>query len=158
MRREDCVEMFQRIPASSHDQVNVVMQNRSVIAVDVVARFEPTYVILRGREGGSTDEGRGFFIPYEEISYLRIERPVRLGELKRMYGEETGVDAEDRLVAEAEALDAAEAAEAEVPVLPAQAPAPVLAQDPASIAKQNLLDRIRQARAAAGSVTGKLGK
>jgi hypothetical protein len=108
--------------------------------------------------GGSTDEGRGFFIPYEEISYLRVERPVRLGELKRMYGEETGVDSEDRLVAEAEALDAAEAAQAETPVLPAQTPAPVLAQDPASIAKQNLLDRIRQARAAAGSVTGKLGK
>jgi hypothetical protein len=158
MRREDCVEMFKRIPESSHDQINVVMQNRSVIAVDVVARFEPTYVVLRGREGGSTDEGRGFFIPYEEISYLRIERPVRLNELKRMYGEETGVDAEDRLVAEAEAQDAAEAALAESPVLPAPAPTPVLPQDPASIAKQNLLDRIRQARAAAGTVTGKLGK
>ena len=87
MRREDCVEMFKRIPERYHPQINVVMRNQAVVSVDVALRFEPNYVVLRGREGGTTDEGRAFFIPFEEIAYLRIERVMKLSDMKAMYGE-----------------------------------------------------------------------
>jgi hypothetical protein len=59
---------------------------------------------------------------------------------------------------EAEAEAEAAAAAAAAALLPTPSQAPVLPQDPAAIARQNLLDRIRAARANAGSVTGKLGK
>lgn len=157
MRREDCVEMFKRVPERFHPQVNLVMQNQSVIAVDVVVRFEPTYVCLRGREGGTTDEGRAFFLPYDDISYLRVERVVKLSELKAMFGETGFVDEEDKLGQAAEA-EAEATREKEAAVSLTQTPTPIpLPSDPASIAKQNLLDRIRAARAnAAGGATGKL--
>lgn len=159
MRRDDCVEMFKRIPETSHAQVNVVTRVPSVIAVDVVVRFEPTYLVVRGREGGSTDEGRAFFLPYDEIAYLRIERVVRLGELKKMYGEDGFVDAEDKLGQ----APAAAAVPAPPPGpggdTPPPGPSPLpLPTDPAAIAKQNLLDRIRATRAnvaASGKLTGK---
>ncbi|MDB5313778.1 MAG: hypothetical protein JWO38_7980 [Gemmataceae bacterium] len=157
MQREDCVDLFKRIPVYSHAQVNLVLHNQATISVDTMVRFEPTYLVMRGREGGSTDEGRAFFVPYEEISYLRIERVVKLGELKRMYGESGYVDAEDVLGQQA-AVDAA--ADAKAPQVNAQTPpttSPIAAQDPAAIAKQNLLDRIRTARANAGGTTGKIG-
>src|SRR4051794_37144442 len=97
MRREDCLELFKRIPETSLAQVNLVLHNHFTLSVDIVARFEPTYLVFRGREGGTTDEGRAFFVPYDEIAYIRLERVVRLGELKQMYGETGYVDAEDRL-------------------------------------------------------------
>ena len=151
MRREECVELFKRIPEASHAQVNLVLRNQYVLAVDVIVRFEPTYIAFRGREGGTTDEGRAFFVPYEEISHLKLERVVRIGELKEMYGETGYVDAEDRLSGnEQKEPEAKLTVDTQTPL-----PAPsALPQDPASIAKQNLLDRIRATRA---SVTGKLG-
>ena len=155
MRREECVELFKRIPADYHAQVNLILRNQAVLSVDMVARFEPVYLAFRGREGGTTDEGRAFFVPYEEIAYIRLERVVRLGELKRMYGETGYVDAEDRL----SVADQKEQADAK-PTVDAQTPPPVggnnLPQDPASIAKQNLLDRIRATRASVTGTTGKL--
>ena len=157
MRREECVELFKRIPADYHAQVNLILRNQAVLSVDMVARFEPVYLAFRGREGGTTDEGRAFFVPYEEIAYFRLERVVRLGELKQMYGETGYVDAEDRL----SVADQKEQAEAKLTV-DAQTPPPAsgnnnnMPSDPASIAKQNLLDRIRATRASVAGTTGRL--
>src|SRR5437660_12113349 len=158
MRREDCVEMFQKVPERFHAQMNVVMRNQSVLAVDAVVRFEPTYLVLRGREGGTTDEGRAFFVPYEEVAYLRLERLVKISELKKMFGETGFVDHEDKIGQQLEAEETARADAAAKTYIDSQTPAPAAAPtDPASIAKKNLLDRIRAARANAGGVTGKLG-
>ena len=155
MRREECVELFKRIPDPYHPQINLILRNQAVLSVDMVARFEPAYLAFRGREGGTTDEGRAFFVPYEEIAYFRLERVVRLGELKQMFGETGYVDAEDRL----SVADQKEQADAKLTV-DAQTPAPAggnnLPSDPASIAKQNLLDRIRATRASVAGTTGRL--
>ena len=157
MRREDCVDMFKRVPELSHAYMNLVMRNQSVLTVDVIIRFESTYLVMKGREGGTTDENRGFFVPYEEISYLRLERSVKISEMKAMYGETGYVDEEDKLAAQGAALDKAKSdADAAVEVKAGtQTPPPEMPQDPASIARQNLLDRIRAARQGAGA-TGKL--
>ena len=152
--------MFERIPAGMHPQVNLVLRNRYVLSVSVVARYEESYIVFNGREGGTRDEGRGFFVPYDEISYIRIERPVRVGELKLMYGEKGYEDMEDRLDAQTKAAsreaEAAVSSSSPVPV-PVTVPVPITGADPASIAKQNLLDRIRAARANA-NVAGTTGK
>lgn len=155
MRKEDCEDMFKRIPQESHAQINLVLRNCFVVSVDVAVRFEPNYLVVRGREGGTTDENRAFFVPYEEISYVRLERMVRIGELKKMYGETGYVDAEDRLTA---APDKQATTVTPPPSdSPPPTPAPVGGSDPASIAKQNLLNRIRAARGNVAGTTGKLG-
>lgn len=154
MRREDCVDAFKRVPEVSHAQMNLVMRNQSVLSVDLIIRFEAMYLVMKGREGGTTDENRGFFVPYDEIAYMRLERPVKISELKAMYGEMGHVDQEDKLGQQAEADDKAKA-EAQI-AADTQTPAPSMPQDPASIARQNLLDRLRAARQGAGGATGKL--
>jgi hypothetical protein len=152
MRRDECVELFKRVPELYHPQMNLVLRNGFVLSVDVVVRFEPMYLAFRGREGGTTDEGRAFFVPYEEITYIRLERVVRLGELKQWYGETGYVDAEDRLSA-GEAKEEAKSPADTLTPLPLATAAP---QDPQSIAKQNLLDRIRATRASVAGTTGRL--
>ncbi len=151
MRREDCVDLFERLPVEYHPQVNLILRGQGMITVDVVIRFEPHYLVLRGREQGSTDEGRAFFVPYEELAYFRLERVVKLGEIKQMYGETGYVDSEDSL------LKGVEKAEAGVDSkTPAPTQSPLGPTDPAAIARQNLLDRIRAARSTIGGATGKL--
>ncbi len=155
MRREECVELFKRIPEAYHPQVNLVLRNQFVLSVDMVVRFEPMYLAFRGREGGTTDEGRAFFVPYEEIGYIRLERVVRVGELKQMFGETGYIDAEDRL-----SQPVKDTVETPKPAVDSQTPPPVVGSgspsDPASIARQNLLDRIRATRASVAGTTGKL--
>ena len=151
MRREDCLDIIQRLPENLHSYVNLVLRNQFAIAVDAVARFEPHYLVLRGRESGSTDEGRGFFIPYEEIAYIRIERTVKVGELKRYYGETGYLDKEDLT----------ETADSSTPTNSAATDAASIAGpllnpgDPAAIARQNLLERLRN-RTQLGGSTSKL--
>jgi hypothetical protein len=160
MRREDCVELFGKIPQVYHPQVNLILRGQGMITVDVVIRFEPHYVVLRGREQGSTDEGRAFFVPYEEIAYFRLERVVKLGEIKSMYGETGYVDAEDALLGTTEKIEidaAAETAAGAASKTPPPVASPLGPTDPAAIARQNLLERIRAARANVGVATGKMG-
>ena len=165
MLKEDCVEMFEKIPKEMHQQVNLILRNAYVVAVETVVRFEETYLVARGREGGTSDDGRGFFVPYDEICYIRIERVVRIGELKAMYGETGYIDAEDRLSASADAAAGEKPGALPTPSASntgslnggSAVPGIVASVDPGSIAKQNLLNRIRAARANVAGATGKLG-
>ncbi|HSQ57797.1 MAG TPA: hypothetical protein VLM40_18890, partial [Gemmata sp.] len=101
----------------------------------------------------------GRHVPYEEISYIRLERVVRIGELKAMYGETGYVDSEDRLSApgKEESPAGTPAVLDTAPQNGSAVPVGVSGTDPASIAKQNLLNRIRAARANIAGTTGKLG-
>jgi len=160
MRREDCVELFGKIPQVYHAQINLILRGQGMITVDVLIRFEPHYVVLRGREQGSTDEGRAFFVPYDEIAYFRLERVVKLGEIKSMYGETGFVDSEDALLSTEEKANADAAAETAAGVAsktPPPVASPLGPTDPAAIARQNLLERIRAARANVGGATGRVG-
>ncbi|MBA4190855.1 MAG: hypothetical protein C0467_22945 [Planctomycetaceae bacterium] len=154
MRKEDCIDLLtKRIPEDTHPQVNFCLANGMVLSMDAVARFEEQYVVFRGREGGTSDEGRAFFLPYDQITYIRIERIVRMGELKKMWGETGYVDAEDRLTTPATPAGTPAGTQA-----PPATPAPAAnANDPAAIAKQNLLNRIRAARANVAGSSSKLG-
>ena len=157
MRREDCVELFNKIPEHYHAQVNLILRGQGMITVDSVVRFEPTYLVLRGREQGTSDEGRAFFVPYEELAYFRIERVLKLSELKKMYGEMNYVDVEDQLGQDLANEAAGKSAGVDTQT-PAPSSSPLAPQDPAAIAKQNLLDRIRAARAGVAGSTGRIGK
>lgn len=148
MRKEDILDIVKRIPERDQQKVQFITKTGMQLNVESFARFESSYVVFRGREGGQTDEGRGFFVPYDDIVFLKIERSVKLSELKGFYGESM-----------AEELDLAKAdfpsdsAPARTPLPAAVAPVAVSKQapvDPAQIAKQNLLARIRAARTAAG--------
>lgn len=143
MRREDCVEVFGRIPESIHASTNIVLKNAVQIAIDTVIRFEPSYILVRGREGGTTDEGRSFFVTYDDIAYIKIEKVLRALELRRLYGESLEVDVETTVE------DGSENVKETMPTVSdvvTPTPAPSAPMDPAAIAKQNLLDRIRAAR------------
>ena len=87
MRREEVAELFQRIPPIDVPKAVLCLRSGLGITVDYVYRLEPTYVVVRGREAGTNDDGRGFVHPYEDISYVKIDRPLKVNDLRKMYGD-----------------------------------------------------------------------
>ncbi|HET6572296.1 MAG TPA: hypothetical protein VFG68_01750 [Fimbriiglobus sp.] len=143
MRREDVIEAVQKLTADDRCRIMLVLRNGIGINVEVLFRTEPEYLVIRGREAGTTDEHRAFFLPYEEIAYLKLDRSVKTADLQRMFGVPT----------DGSEVPAAEPATM-TPAPVGNAPAPAV--DPAVIARQNLLERLRAARTSAG--TGPRGR
>ncbi len=141
MIREEVLDLIKRVPELDHPKIVFVLTIGVSVNLDMVVRVEKNYVVVRGREAGSNDEGRGFFIPFETIAMIKLEKLVRINEFRAMYNEP---------LQESIGLgDDSDAAPAE-PSAAAAPKAPSAPVGPTDVAKQNLLDRIRAARTSAG--------
>lgn len=134
MLREELIDILSRVPEVDHTKIQFVMKNGATLALDLLIRMEPTYFVMRGREAGNQDEGRAFFLPYDDLSFLKIERVMTMAELDAMYSD---------LPNNVKRATRETRSEMEVETPP---PAPIAPMDPAAIAKQNLLERIRAAK------------
>lgn len=144
MLREDLTELLGRIPEVDHPKLNLILRSGPMLCIDTVIRLEPTYIVLRGREGGQVEDERGFFVPYDEIVYMRLEKPCMMSELTGLFGtEKTKVP--QPMAPGASPMSA-------ITPSPAATPAPSApAMTPAEIARQNLLQRIKAAKSLAVS-------
>jgi hypothetical protein len=136
MRREDLVDLFGRIPEVEHTKIMLILKTGLGLNIDTLFRFETHYVVIRGREMGQTDEARGYFVPYDEIQMLKWEKTVQLSEIANLFG------AQPPKVAQPTPQAATNPTTTPAPAAPLRS-APV---DPAEIARQNLLERIRAAK------------
>jgi hypothetical protein len=139
MRREDVQSLFKRIPEVDHTKVVAVLAGGVSVNVDLLYRMDEHFLTVRGREAGSNDEGRAFFLPYETIHFLKIEKMVRVSDLEDIFG--TG----KKPAAPAPAAESAPAVVSQ----PTPPPAAGLPTDPAGIARANLLARLQAARTGA---------
>jgi hypothetical protein len=139
MTADDVHDILDKIPLDDMTRTVLVLKHGAGVTIDQIARREADYLVIRGRENGTTDEARALFVPYDEILYMKVDRVFRVEDLKRMYGEVVTEKASPR------------DAPAEAAVSTTATPAPTTAMDPAAIAKQNLLARIRAAKTAAGA-------
>ena len=136
MTAHEWINMFRLIPETEQKLV-IVLQNGTELCVDTLVRFEPTFLVLRGRAGGSIDESRGFFVPYDQMTCLRLDRVLTLNDLETMFGPP----------------DAPPPKLTETPVTISANPTPTAPTDPAA-ASRLLLERIRAVRATAGTRLG----
>lgn len=146
MRREDVLDVIRRMSPSDITLTVLTLRTGGTITIEALIRPEAEYMAVRGREGGTTDDGRAFFVPYDQITYIKLDRIVRSNQIKRMYGEKVDLDREESMEAQIEAANTANPDDVSLTPGPLGQP-----QDPAAIAKQNLLERIRAARTSAGS-------
>jgi hypothetical protein len=114
--------------------------------LDTLICFEPTYVVVRGREAGNQDEGRGFFLPYDDIVFMKIERTLTLAELEKMFSDRSDTWAKRN-------AGRAKPTTTTSDVQTVETPTPSAPMDPTAIAKQNLLERIRAAKSVTSKTT-----
>lgn len=137
MTSDEWIYTLRQIPEAEHGKLVLVLQNGMEICVDLMFRFEDTFLIMRGRQGGSIDEGRAFVVPYDQLLCLRLDRNVRLEDLESMFGTES--KQKPRL------------APIETAIVPrSEQPTPIAPTDPAGVSRL-LLERIKAVRASSAS-------
>jgi len=80
------MELLARIPEHQRSQLVVMTTARVEITVQDLVRMDEAYVAVRGRLAGSSDAGRLFFVPYDQIAYVSIQKAVRDQELVEIFG------------------------------------------------------------------------
>jgi hypothetical protein len=143
MKAEAWVGLLQRIPATYHDSVILMLGAGAEVMLQTVVSLEPDYMVIRGRNAGSTDSGRVFVVPFDHIEYVGFSRKMSEAELRAIFGPaaanfaEAPAPAADTAAAPAPVPDAAPPAAA-APGAPPEPP-----KKPAAISKTVLLARLR---------------
>ncbi|QVL30509.1 hypothetical protein KIH39_16805 [Telmatocola sphagniphila] len=145
MNGEDWKAILALMPPDQIGQFVVVLSNGNEICLDTVVRTDVKYLVFRGRLAGQTEEGRAFFVPLSNISYLRWEKFVKIDELRTMFPDLALKASEAAKQTEIEAAPPTELLPR--PPLPPLQPAGENPSPNTVNSRNNLLERIRAARA-----------
>ena len=74
--------MLRLIPEAEHSKLVIVLQNGTELCVDTHRSVRAIVPVLRGRMAGQMDEARGFFVPYDQMLCLRLDRVMKVEELE----------------------------------------------------------------------------
>ena len=130
------VDMLRLVPEAERTKLVIVLVNGTELCVDTIIRYEESFVVMRGRVGGQVEEARGFFVPYDQMLCLRLDRIVKVEEMQEFFG-----PSESTLTPAAR----------ETPLVPpSNQPTPTVPTDPA-VASRLLLERIRAVRASSAN-------
>ncbi|MFN4261225.1 MAG: hypothetical protein ACK4RK_18205 [Gemmataceae bacterium] len=150
MLGSEWMKLLRLIPQEHRD--NLIVRTTSGVEINVlgIIRMEEQYLIVRGRAAGSTQDGKPYFIPYDQMDYLSFYSSVKDREIQLMYGEkvsEQGLDAE-AAAEQQEALAEEERIAEPVPAAPAPPSALPRPASPSSVyqplpSKTAILERLR---------------
>jgi hypothetical protein len=138
MTAPEWINMLSLIPEAEHTKLVIVLKNGMELCVDTLYRFERAFLVMRGRAGGTIDESRGFFVPYDQMMCVRLDRVIKLDDLDAM------------LTPEAEPV----VRTTETPVVTSAQPTPTSAPTDPAAASRLLLERIRAVRASSARSMG----
>ncbi len=157
MQNADWIKLFRQLPPEYHNQIVLVLQNRTEICMETLFRVEPTHLIVRGRLGGTTDGGLLFIVPFNELTTVYLNKEVKESEVDQLFGPpktpsrliSPSRQAVKTVMADPAAAPASPVGSAAPAAAPAAVPAFGRAPDTTTVARNNLLERLRAARQAA---------
>jgi hypothetical protein len=87
MRSSIWIDLVRRVPLDQHNSLLLVTTIGQEFNLQAIVRTEEEYLIIRGRMAGTTDSGRVFFIPYDQINYMGFQNEVKEAQIRALYGE-----------------------------------------------------------------------
>jgi len=78
---------LRRIPPEQHDSLMLMTTIGMEISIQNVVCMEEEHLVLRGRLAGTTDMGRVFIIPYDQVNYLGFQREMNDTQIREIFGE-----------------------------------------------------------------------
>lgn len=151
MQNAEWITLFRQLPAEMHSKLILVQQNKSDISIDNIFRLEASYMVIRGRLGGTTETGLLFIVPYSQISTVYINREVTEDEVPSLLGPggTNRLNAPSQQGAKQAGSQQGTAEKTGAAAAPPATPVPAQPVAPAVAARNNLLERLRAARNAA---------
>src|SRR5262249_19085596 len=124
------IALLRLVPPAQQENLLMITTSGIEIAIQGVIRTEPDYMVVRGRQTGTTDGGGFFFLPYDQIHLLGFVRPLKEADIRAMFGEKVFQDIIRQETGAEAPLPAEEPApSAEVPAPPVPAPPPAKGSD-----------------------------
>src|ERR1019366_582054 len=80
--------MFRRIPSDLHDKLSFGLTTGADILVQTFLKLEPDFMILRGRLSGTQEGSQVMLIPYGQLTYVSIIRPLKDPEVAEIFGKD----------------------------------------------------------------------
>ena len=87
MRSSSWLDIIARIPRDLHGSLVMVTTIGQEFSLQAVVRLEQEYVVIRGRSAGTTDTGRVFFLPYDQINYVGFANEMKEEQVHAFYGD-----------------------------------------------------------------------
>src|SRR5713226_6046189 len=87
MQNSAWIALLRRIPSDQHNTLALVTTIGIEINIQNLVRIEDDHVVIRGRLAGTTETGRAFFVPYDQINYVGIVREMKEPQIRALYGE-----------------------------------------------------------------------
>jgi hypothetical protein len=78
--------LLRHIPPTMHDQLMLVTVGGTEIAVSTILRVDHEFLAFKGRLAATQDQGRLFFIPFQNIDYVGTSREVKDEEYHAVFG------------------------------------------------------------------------
>jgi len=79
------IALLNRIPPLQQDGLGVVTASGLEINITSIMRMEEDFLVIRGRIMGSTDAGRTFFVPYDQINCVVFQRFLKEPEVQAWF-------------------------------------------------------------------------
>ena len=142
------VAMFRRLPVDLHDKLSLGLATGADILMQTLLKLEPDFIIIRGRLSGTQEGGQIMLIPYGQLTYVSLIKPLKDTEVEAIFGKGAPAAVADTDMPSPAAATAPPAEPVPTDAAATETPAP--AKKPEQVSKTMLLAKLRERMKDAG--------
>jgi hypothetical protein len=80
------ITLLKRIPPAQHNILTLKTLCGTEINLQNILLLEPEYAVIRGRLAATTETGRVYFIPYDQINYVGFAKEIKEDQVRDLFG------------------------------------------------------------------------
>jgi len=81
------IALLKRVPLAHHNILTVRTSGGTEVNIQSILRLDAEFAVIRGRLAATTETGRVYFIPYDQIDYIGYLKEVKVEQIRDMFGE-----------------------------------------------------------------------
>ena len=85
MQASSWLALFKWMPQDQHDNLSLVTNVGTEVALQQIIRLERDFMVVRGRMTGTMDTGVVIVIPYDQISYMNFVKKMLVEEANELF-------------------------------------------------------------------------
>ncbi len=81
------LQLLPNLPQSWKDSLVVKTISGTELSVQSIVRIDESFIVIRGRVAGTTEQGQVYFVPIDRIETICIQRPPKEEEIQKTLNE-----------------------------------------------------------------------
>jgi len=81
------IALLKQIPLAQHNVLSVRTLCGTEFNIQSILRLDTDFVVIRGRLAATTETGRVYFIPYDQINYIGYTKETKVDQIRELFGE-----------------------------------------------------------------------